>query len=40
MSNVSIVIGGERRGGTVLVFIGVVIGVGESGRCMCKWEFF
>jgi hypothetical protein len=36
MSNVSIVIGGERRSGTVLV----VIGVGESGRCMRKWECF
>jgi hypothetical protein len=38
MSSISIVIGGERKNGTMLVIIGVVIGVGESGRCMCKWE--
>ncbi len=32
MSSISIVIGGERKNGTMLVIIGVVIGVGESGN--------
>ncbi len=36
MSSVSAVIGGERRGSTVLVVIGVVVGVGGSGRCVCR----
>jgi hypothetical protein len=40
MSSISIVIGGERKNGTMLVVIGVVIGVGEAGRCMCQWECF